>query len=241
MADDIAYSLELRSRLSDNLGSFAIRSHPLNGRRHAAVGIVVVDSDAEIHGTDPITTDRVTLIKDVPGVDESITGRVDGTAGGAAILLTRRGSGLSSHASQWALPGGRIDSGESPLEAAIREVHEEVGLSLSEVDLLGRLDDYPTRSGYVISPFVFWAGADAEPVANPDEVASIHRIALRELLTEPRFVTIPESDRPVIQVPIGGDLIHAPTGAIIHQFRAVGYEGFETRVDEYEQPTFAWR
>ncbi len=239
--ENIVFCAELRARIDSNLSRFDRKEHPLDGRRHAAVGIVVIDSDEQLHGLDPIRTDRATLIRDVPGVDDSITGRVDGTAGGAAILLTRRGSKLNSHAGQWALPGGRIDPGETPLQAALREVHEEVGLILSESDLLGRLDDYPTRSGYVISPFVFWAGNDAEPVANPDEVASIHRIALRELLPAPRFVEIPESDRPVIQVPIGGDLIHAPTGAIIHQFRAVGYDGSDTRVDEYEQPTFAWR
>ena len=109
-------------------------------------------------------------------------------------------------------------------------------------DLLGRLDDYPTRSGYVISPFVFWAG-DADPVANPDEVASIHRVALRELTRDdsPRFVSIPESDRPVIQLPIGDDLIHAPTGAVLYQFRAVAHDGEEVRVADLEEPVFAWR
>ena len=95
----------------------------------------------------------------------------------------------------------------------------------------------------MITPFVFWAGVDAEPVANPAEVASIHRIAITELLrpNSPRFVDIPESDRPVIQVPVGEDLIHAPTGAVMYQFRAVAYDGRDERVDGYEQPVFAWR
>ena len=130
---------------------------------------------------------------------------------------------------------------ETAQEAARREIEEEVGLC--DLDLLGRLDDYPTRSGYVITPFVFWAGAEAEPIANPDEVASIHRIAITELLrpNSPRFVDIPESDRPVIQVPVGEDLIHAPTGAVMYQFRAVAYEGCDERVDEYDQPVFAWQ
>ena len=134
------------------------------------------------------------------------------------------------------MPDGR-------LEAAIREVSEEVGIELDESHLLGRLDDYPTRSGYVISPFVFWGGDDCEPVANPDEVASLHRIAIRELARpdSPRFIDIPESERPVIQLPIGGDLIHAPTGAVLYQFRAVAFDGGDTRVDEFEQPVFAWK
>jgi len=240
----VVYDDELRVRLTANLAAHDHRSHPLDGRRHAAVAVVVVDSDAHAHGHDPTTMDRMALIGNVPGADlGTLTGRVDGTAGGAAFILTRRGSRLNSHANQWALPGGRVDVGETPLEAAQREVHEEIGLELSDGDLLGRLDDYPTRSGYVITPFVFWAGSGAAPVANPDEVASIHRISLRELTRadSPRFVTIPESERPVIQVPIGGDLIHAPTGAVIYQFRAVAYDGAATRVDGYEQPVFAWR
>ena len=47
--------------------------------------------------------------------------------------------------------------------------------------------------------------------------------------------------RPVIQVPVGGDLIHAPTGAVLYQFRTVAFEGTTMRVDEYEQPVFAWK
>ena len=182
---------------------------------------------------------------DIPGIpgDPELTGTVEGTAGGAAVLLTRRTSKLKDHPGQWALPGGRVDAGESPLEAAMREAQEEVGLRLTTDDLLGQLDDYPTRSGYVISPFVFWLSSDLELVANPSEVASVHRISIRELTRpdSPRFVKIPESERPVVQLPIGGDLIHAPTGAVMYQFRAVAYDGDDVRVDELEQPVFAWR
>jgi 8-oxo-dGTP pyrophosphatase MutT (NUDIX family) len=235
---------DLRDRIAANLASHPIREHPLDGRRHAAVAVVVLDSDAELHGGDETEIERVRDLQSIPGVDhDSLTGRVDGTAGGAAMLLTRRGAHLSAHARQWAFPGGRVDDGETPLEAALREMHEEVGLQLGPEHLLGRLDDYPTRSGYVMSPFVFWGDADHEPEPNPDEVASMHRIGFGELLRpdSPRFVEIPESDRPVVQVPIGGDLIHAPTGAIIYQFRAVALEGLRVRVDELEQPVFAWK
>lgn len=240
----VSYDQTLRERLAANLARHEVRRHDLAGRRHAAVAVVVLDSDADLHGDDPIEIDRLSLIADIPGVDTAtLTGKIDGTAGGAAVLLTRRGSRLNAHASQWALPGGRIDDGETPLTGALRELEEEVGLVLGEHHLLGQLDDYPTRSGYVITPFVFWAGTDAEPVANPAEVASLHRVSLRELTRadSPKFVTIPESDRPVIQVPVGGDLIHAPTGAVLYQFRAVAFDGRSTRVDEFEQPVFAWR
>lgn len=241
---DVVFDDELRAKLTANLAAHDVRTHPLDGRRHAAVAVVVLDSDADQHGDDPTEIDRLRDLSGIPGVDpQELTGRVDGTAGGAAFMLTRRAPRLSSHARQWAFPGGRIDDGETPFEAACREMEEEVGLALGADDCLGRLDDYPTRSGYVMSPFVFWMPSHMEPVPNPGEVASIHRISLRELQREdsPRFVEIAESERPVIQVPIGGDLIHAPTGAVIHQFSAVAVNGQPVRVDEYEQPVFAWK
>lgn len=247
---DVIYDEALRTRLATHLDRHDVRTHDRSDLKRAAVSIIVLDSDAELHGTDPhgsqfTATDRLDMLSYVPGIteDDAITGVVEGTAGGAAILLTRRGSRLNDHPGQWALPGGRIDRGETALEAAMREVEEEIGMTLTERQLLGRLDDYPTRSGYVISPFVFWGGSSAEPVPNPDEVASIHRIAIRELARpdSPRFITIPESDRPVVQLPIGGDLVHAPTGAVLYQFRAVAYDGDMVRVDELEQPVFAWK
>src|SRR3979490_1006146 len=80
---------------------------------------------------------------------------------GTALLLTLRAAGLRAHSSQWALPGGRCDDGETEAEAALRELHEELGLELGPGDVLGLLDDYPTRSGYLITPVVVWAGASA--------------------------------------------------------------------------------
>src|SRR3954469_25099862 len=80
---------------------------------------------------------------------------------GTAMLLTLRASGLRAHSNQWALPGGRCDEGETQIQAALRELHEELGLLLGEGDVLGLLDDYPTRSGYLITPVVVWAGTSA--------------------------------------------------------------------------------
>jgi 8-oxo-dGTP pyrophosphatase MutT (NUDIX family) len=101
--------------------------------------------------------------------------------GGTAFLLTRRAAGLRAHSSQWALPGGRCDEGESQAEAALRELHEELGVKLGKSDVLGMLDDYPTRSGYLITPVVVWVTSDAAVSPNPDEVASVHRIGLDEI------------------------------------------------------------
>jgi 8-oxo-dGTP pyrophosphatase MutT (NUDIX family) len=237
------YDDHLRERLAGHLDRHEVREHELEDRRLAAVAVVVVDSDAELHGDDAGWEEAVAM-SDIPGVAPgSISGRVSGTAGGPAVLLTRRPARLGRHGGQWALPGGRVDEGEAPLAAALRELHEELGLLLDESSVLGRLDDYPTRSGYVIRPYVVWGGADPELEPDPGEVASVHRISLRELCREdsPRTVSIPESERPVVQLPIGDDLIHAPTGAVLLQFRLVAIEGRAERVDHYEQPVFAWR
>lgn len=168
---------------------------------------------------------------------------VDGGDGDAAFLLTRRASSLRAHAGQWALPGGRVDDGEEVVEAALRELHEEIGLDVGAGDVLGELDAYPTRSGYAITPVVVWADQCHTFRPNPDEVAAVYRIPLAELRRpdSPRFLTIPESDRPVVQLPINDHLIHAPTAAVLYQFREVALEGRATRVDHLEQPVFAWR
>src|SRR3954451_12457519 len=80
---------------------------------------------------------------------------------GTAFLLTRRAASLRAHSAQWALPGGRCDPGETQAQAGLRELHEELGLELDEGDVLGLLDDYPTRSGYLITPVVVWVRTDS--------------------------------------------------------------------------------
>jgi 8-oxo-dGTP pyrophosphatase MutT (NUDIX family) len=241
----IAFTDRLRDQITSNLAVHTSLELPVDGRRRAAVAIIIVDSDAELHGDDPAEVSQGE-IDAIPGSEELswLTAKVDGIAGGAAFVMTRRAARMRGHAGQWALPGGRIDAGESPEETARRETAEEVGFVLAPDAYLGRLDDYATRSGYVITPCVFWGGLDAEFVPNPDEVAHVYRFGLREMMRpdSPRFVSIPESDRPVVQMRFGGDLIHAPTGAFLLQFRLVALEGrADERVNEYEQPVFAWK
>jgi len=240
--DPLAYSDELRSTIVDHLGRHERHALPLEGHRHAAVAILLVDSEIGSDHDDAFrfTAEQMSILpSDVTGLD----GRMAGVAGGASFVLCRRSAGLNSHASQWALPGGRIDAGETAAEAALRETHEEVGVDLPSSAVLGELDDYQTRSGYIITPVVVWAGPAVELRPNPDEVLAVYRVGLHELTREdsPRFITIPESDRPVVQVPLGGDLIHAPTGALLVQFRWVCLDGrIDERVADFEQPVFAW-
>ena len=164
--------------------------------------------------------------------------------GEGAYVLTRRTPKLSSHAGQFALPGGRIDQGETPIQGALRELREEVDLSLEPDAVMGVLDDYQTQSGYLITPIVVWAGLNAQLRANPDEVARIHRITFRELNRpdSPEFVDIPESERPVIRLLMGeNNALHAPTAAMVYQFREVGLHGRDTRVGHLGEPVWAWR
>ena len=236
------YDDNLRTHISANLSAHERREHERTGLRHAAVAIVLVDSDPDDH-FDPVDVGDHPL-QHVPGDTAGLDGRVKGVSGGAAFLLCRRAPRMNSHAGQWALPGGRLDDGEGIVDAALRELDEEVGLRLDETHVLGLLDDYTTRSGYVMSPVVLWAGNHAVITPNPHEVAHAYRIGLAELcrVDSPRYVSIPESDRPVVQIPLSGDLIHAPTGAVLLQLRRVGIEGHvNERVDHLEQPVFAWR
>ena len=189
----------------DLIGRFERVAVPLDGRRAAAVAIVI-SGDAE-----PV------------------------------IWLTRRATGMRAHPGQFALPGGRIDPGEDAVAAALRELDEELGVTASPADCLGLLDDYPTRSGYVITPVVLRLGGAPRPRPNPAEVAHVHVIGVRDLAVEPRFLTIPESDRPVIQLPLAGRLVHAPTAAVLYQFREAALYGRTTRVAHLGQPVFAWR
>jgi len=162
----------------------------------------------------------------------------------AMFLITERSSGLRDHAGQFALPGGRIDPGETPELTALRELEEEVGLALGPDAVLGRLDDFTTRSGFVMSPVVVWGGRPGRLERNPGEVEAIHAfpLGILEGPDVPHLERIPQSDRPVLSIPLGnGDSIWAPAGAILYQLREAGLHGRATRVAHFEQPLFAWR
>ena len=205
----------LRDAITDRLGRFELRRRAdAGGLKRAAVAVVVVEAD-------------------VP----SMSGERE-----AAFLLTKRTPKLRAHGGQWALPGGRVDAGETIEQTALRELHEELGVLASTDDILGTLDDYPTRSGYLIAPVVVWSpGVTVTP--NPAEVAAAYRIACGELFREgsPEIIAIEESDRPIIRLPLPVANVNAPTAAVLYQFREVALAGRDTRVDHFEQPVFAWR
>ena len=214
---------QLRRRIVEHLQGFSVLRADAAGHRAAAVAVAIAD---EGHGAD------------LAGIAEP-----QGWSSAAALLLTRRAGSLRAHAGQWALPGGRIDDGETPEQAALRELHEEVGLQLGSDSLIGRLDDFVTRSGYVITPVLVWAGAARDMVPNPHEVQSIHRIPVSEFLRAdaPMLETRDDSEHPVLRMPVGDSWIAAPTAAVLYQFRELCIWGRPTRVAHFEQPHFAWK
>ena len=221
MALDLQFSTALRQHVQLALRGHSVHAAAPGAHRAAAVAVAICEE-----GTGA----------DLPGI--AVPPRWSTTA---AMLLTRRAEGLGSHGGQWALPGGRIDPGESPEQAALREMAEEVGLTVPPHSVLGRLDDFTSRSGFVITPVVVWVGAARDLAANPGEVASIHRIALSEFLRAdaPLLEMLEGSEHPVLRMPVGERWIAAPTAAVLYQFREVCLLGRTTRVAHFEQPLFA--
>lgn len=212
---------QLRDRIQENLRAFQVRRFEAGHHKHAAVAVAIAEEGrgAQIDGLPSPTC----------------------WSAEAALILTRRSAELSNHAGQWALPGGRVDDGESVEEAAQRELWEEVGLQVPANTVLGRLDDFVTRSGFVISPVVLWAGIAADLKANASEVESIHRIRIGEFMRSDAPLLEPSEDvaRPILRMPVGHAWIAAPTAAVLYQFREVCIAGRHTRVAHYDQPLFA--
>jgi len=227
----------LRQLIKKRLSNFAVNRDTADKR--AAVALIVTAA-----GDDPA----------IDGIPPSSARNHD-----AALLLTRRSARLNRHAGQWALPGGRMDPNESEADTATRETFEEIGLTLTSDHYLGQLDDYVTRSGYVMTPLVFFVTDTTALTLNPDEVESVHRIPVSEFLrndapmldyeelagdepnAEPNSQPDPaKSEHPVLRMPIGHSWIAAPTAAILYQFREVCLLNRNTRVAHFEQPRFAW-
>ena len=221
--DRLICNEELLQRMQSNLQTFDVRPQGREGLKQAAVAMTIVNVGHEpgVYG--------------IP-IDEFCSDD-------AALVLTRRSLKLKKHAGQWALPGGRVERGEEPEDTALRELAEEVGLELSRESVIGRLDDFATRSRFVITPVVVWGGPDVDLKPNPAEVRAIHRIPVAEFMREdaPLLEETVDSENPILCMPVGESFIAAPTAALLYQFREVAILGKDTRVAHYEQPFFAWR
>jgi len=210
------YEDQTRARIRLNLAGYGRRVVALQGRRAAAVSVVLV-----------------------PSAENAETG----------FLLTQRAPGLAAHAGQYALPGGKLDPSEGAEDAARRELREELGIGTGAGQVLGVLDDVPTRSGYVITPFVVWLGCPAEPRPAPGEIAGVHQIPLGDLFAgrgrggNRGLSAAAVAGRAVFSlfIPILGHDLFAPTAAIIDHFREVALLGRPTPAVRFGEPEFARR
>ncbi|WP_030171932.1 NUDIX hydrolase [Spirillospora albida] len=158
--------------------------------------------------------------------------------GGVPSVIVIKRAYRGRNAGQWGLPGGRLEPGESPEEAALRELREEIGLEAGPGDVLGRLDDFPAASGFAITPVVV-ALEDPGPLRpSPDEVHSVHYATLRKLAADDTPMWVPQEDGGrLLQMWLGPRWrVHAPTGAMLWQFREVVLLGRDVRVADFVQP-----
>ncbi len=214
----------LRLTLTQRLQAYPARTIEPGVLRRAAVALAVVDAG---------------MGANLPGFNPHKQWSTD-----AALVLTRRAARMNRHAGQWSLPGGRIDEAETPLLAALRELQEEVGLVADARCVLGTLDDYATRSGFVITPYVVWAGSAATLTPDPAEVASAHRIPLTELLRDDAPILDPPHagfEHPVLRMPLGHNWVAAPTAAILYQFAQQCLLDRPMPVAHFDQPRFTWK
>ena len=207
--------------LKDNLSKFEANSKDTKGAQKAAVAITIADLTKD-------SADGTNIFTNYSRND-------------ASIIITTRAPKLKNHAGQWALPGGKIDAGETAVDTALRELSEEVDLTLQNNSVIGHLDDFVTRSGFAITPVVIWGGPELDLTPNLQEVNSIYRIPVAELLSKdaPVLEHISDSNNPILYMPIGISWVAAPTAALLYQFREVAILGNNVSVEHFEQPYFA--
>jgi 8-oxo-dGTP pyrophosphatase MutT (NUDIX family) len=116
---------------------------------------------------------------------------------GWSILFSRRADNLAAHSGQIAFPGGAVEAGESLEIAAVRETQEEVGIERDRVELIGRLDDLITNSGFLVAPFVGVIATRIEYILSQSEVAEVFEVPIDALLEidQPEVRYVPFRDR----------------------------------------------
>lgn len=198
----------LRARITRHFQGFARVEIDPEGRRRAAVAIVISPTDA-----------------------------------GPAYLLTKRAMHMRRGAGNYALPGGGIEPGEDPIDAARRETEEEVGVRLPRRAALGMLDDFVTLGGHVVTPVVFWTPRRLMLIPDPREVEQAWFVPLADLdhPEAPRRLRNPDGGPPLLRMFARGGWVNAPTAAWLWQFREVCLYGRDCRTDAVGQPGWTAR
>ncbi|WP_371185420.1 CoA pyrophosphatase [Thalassotalea maritima] len=112
------------------------------------------------------------------------------TNSGLQVILTKRAAHLKHHPGQISFPGGKVEANDaSPLATALREAHEEIGLAISDVDIIGQLQTHHVTTGYAISPFIGFIPDDYPFVVDPGEVAEVFQVPFEHFVNEDNHVS----------------------------------------------------
>ncbi|HYS98385.1 MAG TPA: CoA pyrophosphatase [Candidatus Dormibacteraeota bacterium] len=157
-----------------------------------------------------------------------------------SVPIFQRPLNMSRHAGQIALPGGKVHSGETVEDCAIREVNEELGLVLDTADVLGLLDDFDTESGFRITPVVIWSSAGVSDLKPSRwEVLKLFVIGTPELHDTVAAAALGSTQE--FSLRFQRVEVFAPTAAILYQFSEVALDGRPCRVADFYQPPFTHR
>ena len=141
---------------------------------------------------------------------------------GWSILFTQRSENLAAHSGQISFPGGSVEGDESLEQAAIREAEEEVGIPARHVELIGRLDDVITHSGFLVAPFVGVIHEPVDYVMQESEVVEVFEVPLEALLDvrnpEVRYVPFRKKEFPAYFYKYGRYEIWGLTGRMLKAF-----------------------
>jgi 8-oxo-dGTP pyrophosphatase MutT (NUDIX family) len=144
------------------------------------------------------------------------------TDSGWSLLFSRRSVNLAAHSGQIAFPGGGVERGELLEAAAVREAHEEVGIAAERVELIGRLDDLVTNSGYLVAPFAGVVDQRIDYVLQAAEVDEVFEVPIEALLRpgqpEVRYVSFRNKRYPAYYYLYEGREIWGLTGRILKHF-----------------------
>ncbi|MGA0600402.1 NUDIX hydrolase [Caulobacter sp. KR2-114] len=173
----------------------------------------------------------------------AVTVLISPVDGAPTFALTRRALTMRRGAGNYALPGGNLDAGESPEDGALRETWEELGVALPAHAALGRLDDFVTLGGHMVTPVVAWSDAPLTLKPDPTEVHDAWLIPLEHLdhPQSPRAEAHPDGGEPILRMFANGQWINPPTAAFLYQFREVALHGRWTRVAGVGQPPWTAR